>query len=47
MLSKVSKNYMFLSTTKDILEAIRRTYSKVQDGSVIFEIKMKLSSTNQ
>ena len=44
---EVSKNYMFLSTAKDIWETIKRTYSKVQDASIVYEIKTKISSTKQ
>ena len=47
MQPEVSRNYMFLSSTKDIWEMVRRTYSKIQDASVIYEIKMKLHNTNQ
>ena len=47
MQPKFSKNYMLLSTTKEIWDMVKRTYSKVQDVSIIFEIKMKLSSTKQ
>jgi len=43
---EVIKNYM-LSSANDIWETVRRTYSKIQDASVIYEIKMKLHSTKQ
>ena len=42
-----NKNYIFLSTTKDIWETVKRTYSKVQDAYVVYEIKTKISSTKQ
>ena len=47
MQPEVSKNYMFLSSAKDIWEMVRCTYSMIQDASVIYEIKMKLHSTKQ
>ena len=47
MQPEVSRNYMFLSNAKDVWETVRCTYSKVQDASVFFEIKMKLSITKQ
>jgi len=47
MLPKVSKNYIFLSIAKDIWETIKKTYSKVQDALVVFEIKTKISSTKR
>ncbi|KAG8381704.1 hypothetical protein BUALT_Bualt05G0000400 [Buddleja alternifolia] len=47
MQPEVSKNYMFLPTAKDIWDTVKRTYSKVQDASVIFEIKTKITSTKQ
>ena len=45
MHSEVSKSYMFLSMAKEIWDTAKRTYSKVQDASVIFYIKMKISGT--
>ena len=47
MQPELSKNYMFLSTAKDIWEMVKRTYSKVQDASVVYEIKTKIRSTRQ
>lgn len=38
---------MFLSTTSEIWEAVRQTYSKVQDAALIYEVKIKLSTTKQ
>ena len=43
----VSRNYMFLSTAREIWEVAKQTYSKVQDVSVIYEVKTKISSTKQ
>jgi len=37
--------YMFLITTKDIKDAMKQTYSKVKDVTLIYEIKTKLSMT--
>jgi len=45
MQPKVSKNYMFLASTKEIWETVKQTYSKIQDASAIFEIKTKISSS--
>ncbi|XP_056159465.1 uncharacterized protein LOC130135111 [Syzygium oleosum] len=47
MQPKFSKNYMFLPTAKDIWEAVRQSYSKVQDAVVIYELKTKASTTKQ
>ena len=47
MQPEVSRNYIFLSNAKDVWETVRHIYSKVQDATIIFEIKMKLSSTKQ
>ncbi|KAJ8753668.1 hypothetical protein K2173_026344 [Erythroxylum novogranatense] len=38
---------MFLGTAKDIWEAIRQTYSKVNDAAQIYEIRTKVSATKQ
>lgn len=43
----ISRNYMFLSTAREIWEVAKQTYSKVQDASVIYEVKTKISSTKQ
>jgi len=47
MMSKVCGPYMFLATTRDIWEVVRKTYSKVKDAVLIYEIKMKLSVPNK
>ena len=39
--------YMFLNIAKDVWDAVRRTYSKVKDVALIYEIKTKLSMTKQ
>jgi len=38
---------MFLTTAKDIWEAIRLTYSKVHDAAQIYEIRTKVVATKQ
>ncbi|KAL3740401.1 hypothetical protein ACJRO7_021650 [Eucalyptus globulus] len=47
MQPEISKNYMFLPTAKEIWEAVRQSYSKVQDATVIYELKTKASTTKQ
>ena len=47
MIPEVSGMYIFLTTTKKIWEAVRQTYSKVQDVALIYEIKTKISATKQ
>ena len=47
MMPKVSGPYMFLTTANEIWEAVRQTYSKVKDAALIYENKMKLSTTKQ
>ena len=42
---EVSENYMFLASAKEIWDIVKQTYSKVQNASVIFEIKTNISST--
>ena len=41
MQPEVSRNYMFLSTAKDIWDTVKHTYSKVQDASVILTLKQR------
>ena len=43
----VGKNYIFLASTKEIWKMVKQTYSKLQDASVIFKVKTKISSTKQ
>lgn len=38
---EVSGNCMFLTSPKEISETVRRTYSKVKDAALVFEIKPK------
>lgn len=47
MMPEVCGPHMFLSTTSEIWEAVRQTYSKVQDAALIYEVKIKLSTTKQ
>jgi len=47
MTPKISETFMFLSTTKDIWNAARQTFSKAHDAAQIFEIKVKVGSTKQ
>jgi len=44
---EISDTCMFLSTSKEIWEAVKQTYSKVRDAAQIYEIKTKISSTKQ
>lgn len=48
MLPEVSGNCMFLTSAKEIIwETVKRTYSKVKDAALVFEIKTKVHSTKQ
>ena len=47
MQPEISGTYMFLTTAKDIWEAVKQSYSKVQDAAQIYELKTKISSTKQ
>ncbi|KAL3727145.1 hypothetical protein ACJRO7_031967 [Eucalyptus globulus] len=47
MQPKISKNYMFLPTAKDIWEAVHQSYLKLQDATIIYELKTKASTTKQ
>lgn len=38
----IGKPYLFLPTTKDVWEAVRKTYSDVDNFSQIYELKTKL-----
>jgi len=40
---EICKNYMFLGSAREIWETVRKTYSKIRDILVIFEVKTKLS----
>ena len=47
MQPETSGTCMFLTTTRDIWETIRQTYSKVRDASHIHKIKTKIGATKQ
>ncbi|TXG53873.1 hypothetical protein EZV62_019129 [Acer yangbiense] len=47
MQPEIGGTYMFLTTAKDIWEAVKQSYSKVQDAAQIYELKTKISSTKQ
>lgn len=38
----VGKPYLFLPTARDVWEAVRETYSYVENASQIFELKIEL-----
>ena len=43
MLPEISSTFMFLSTAKEIWEAVRQTYSKIRDVAQIIQIKTDFS----
>ncbi|XP_052197186.1 uncharacterized protein LOC127804368 [Diospyros lotus] len=47
MTPEISDTMMFLTTTKEIWEAIKLTYSKVRDAAQIYEIKTKVAAIEQ
>lgn len=47
MIPSIGKAYLFLPTTKDIWEAIRKNYSDTKNFSQIFEIKTQLWQMKQ
>lgn len=47
MFPKISDTCMFLPTAKDIWKSVHKTYSKVQDPTQIYEIKVKTTITKQ
>ena len=47
MKPSIGKTYMFLSTAKDVWDAIRETYSDAKNASQIFEIKTQLWQMKQ
>ena len=47
MQPEISGNCMFLSTAKNIWDMVKRTYSKVKDAALAYEIKIKIHSTKQ
>ena len=47
MLLEISDIVMFLSTTKEIWDVVKLTYSKIHDATQIYEIKTKVAATKQ
>ena len=47
MILEISRTCIFLTTAKEIWEAIPQAYSKVWDSTQNFEIKVKISTTKQ
>ncbi|KAL9443926.1 hypothetical protein AB3S75_017159 [Citrus x aurantiifolia] len=47
MVPEISDTCMFLPTTKEMWEAVEKTYSKVGDAAQIYEIKTKIAATKQ
>lgn len=47
MQPEISGNCMFFTTTKDIWDTVKQTYSEVKDAALVFEIKTKIHSTKQ
>ena len=47
MIPKISNTVIFLTTGKEIWEAVKITYSKVNDASQIYEIRTKIATTKQ
>ena len=47
MTPTISDTCMFLSTAKEIWEAVRQTYSKARDAAQVYEIKIKTAATKQ
>ena len=43
----VSQNFMFLESSKQIWEAVKKTYSKAQDAAVIYDLKTRIAHTKQ
>ena len=44
---EISDTCMFLSTAKEIWDAVRQTYSKARDAAQVYEIKVKTSAMKQ
>ncbi|KAI4350951.1 hypothetical protein L6164_005353 [Bauhinia variegata] len=43
----ISQNFMFLETSKQIWEMVKKTYSKAQDVAVVYELKTRIANTKQ
>ncbi|KAI4350132.1 hypothetical protein L6164_010644 [Bauhinia variegata] len=44
---EISQNFMFLETSKQIWEMVKKTYSKAQDVAVVYELKTRIANTKQ
>ena len=44
---EINDTCMFLSTTKEIQDAVRQTYSKAHNAAQVYEIKVKTSAMKQ
>ena len=47
MTPEISDTCMFLTTTKDIWDAVHQTYSKTLDATQVYEIKAKTKAAKQ
>ena len=47
MIPEISDTVMFLTTGKEIWEAVKITYAKVNDPAQIYEIRNKIAATKQ
>ena len=47
MMLEISDTCMFLTTTKDICDAVHQTYSKALDAAQVYKIKVKTGTTKQ
>ena len=47
MTLEISDTCMFLTTTKDVWDAVHQTYSKALDVAQTYEIKVKIEVTKQ
>ncbi|KZV41970.1 hypothetical protein F511_19016 [Dorcoceras hygrometricum] len=43
----IGRTYLFLPTAKDIWDAVRETYSDLENSSQIFELKTRLWNSKQ
>ena len=47
MESEISQTCLFLSTAKEVWDAVHQTYSRVRDAAQIYEIKTRISGFKQ
>ena len=47
MILEISDTVMFLSMATEIWDAVKMTYSKVNDAAQIYEIRIKVAATKQ